>query len=137
MPGKSGNRLAHFAKLLVDMIFILGILILLSLPASLNYFFKLFFKAGHENYPFLLVFLYITGVLSLMIVYEGKKILGRLNSQNPFVVGNVTSFKKVAYYSFIIALAFIVKVIFFITILTVVAALAFILTGLNFYAVNV
>jgi hypothetical protein len=130
MVDSNNNKLTGFVKLLVDVIFIAGILIFLSLPVSLKYLFENVFDTGNENYVFLLVFLYITGALSLLIVYEGKKILGRLHRRNPFVAENVTSFKRVAYYSFLIAIAFAVKVAFFITILTVVVTFVFSLAGL-------
>ena len=130
MVDSNNNKLTGFVKLLVDVIFIAGILIFLSLPVSLKYLFENVFDTGNENYVFLLVFLYITGALSLLIVWEGKKILGRLHRRNPFVSENVTSFKRVAYYSFLIAIAFAVKVAFFITILTVVVTFVFSLAGL-------
>jgi membrane protease YdiL (CAAX protease family) len=130
MAISSSNRLTGFVKLLIDVIFILGILIFLTLPLSLKYLFGSVFEAGYESYAFMLVFLYVTGILSLLLVYEGKKILGRLYRRNPFVVENVISFKRVAYYSFLIAIAFAIKIAFFITILTVVVAFVFFLAGL-------
>lgn len=130
MTSDSKNRLTGFVKLLTDTIFIIGLLILATLPVSLQHFFSDIFDTGYENYTFLLVFLYLTGFLCLLLVYEVKKILGRLYRKNPFVMENVKSFKRIAYYSFLISSLYIVKIVLFITVLTVIVAFLFILAGL-------
>ncbi len=121
--------LSGIVKKLIDLVFLGGIGIVVFLP----YLIKLAFRLGFgrdENYWFLLVFLYITGFFALVIVYELKRIFKSINNRNPFAMDNVKSLKRIAYASFIIAVAYFVKVIFFISVLTTVMSMLFIIIGL-------
>ncbi|NLD46261.1 MAG: DUF2975 domain-containing protein [Clostridiaceae bacterium] len=121
--------LTGVVKRFIDLVFLGGAGIMLALPFLLKWAFTKKF-ADDENYYFLVVFFYFTGFFALVIVYELRNIFKALNKRNPFIMENVKSLKRIAYASFIIAFAYFVKIIFFISILTVVMSMLFIIIGL-------
>ena len=122
--------LSGIVKHLLDLIFIGGIGIYISLPVSL----KWYFQRTHDGtdisiYYFLLVLLYVTGALALIIVNEIRKIFKTLNRRNPFMMDNVKSLNRIGIASFLIAFFYIFKIIFFNSILTVIVVMVFIIAG--------
>lgn len=130
MPVLGKNGLSGMIKICLDLVFIGGILILVSLPVSLKWYFEMLMNNSNENFNFLLIFLYVTGLFCLTIVFELRKIFKTLNRMNPFMMDNVKSLKKMAIAAFAIATTYIVKIIFFSTILTIIVAMIFIIAGL-------
>lgn len=120
--------LSGYVKLLLDAVFIGGIAIFLTLPWCLKIAFDLI--KNDENYYFLLVFFYFTGVFALSLVYEMRKVFKNINQKNPFIIENVKSFKNMSIASFIISIAYVIKVIFFPSILTIIMTMVFIIAGL-------
>ncbi|MFZ5988713.1 MAG: DUF2975 domain-containing protein [Bacillota bacterium] len=121
--------LSGIVKKVLDIVFIGGILVTLSLPFSLKWAFDTNLTYN-ENYYFLLGFLYVTGFLALIIVNEIRKIFKTLNRRDPFSMDNVKSLKRIGTASFVISAAYFVKIIFFISILTIVMSMLFIIIGL-------
>ncbi|HOQ01662.1 MAG TPA: DUF2975 domain-containing protein [Acetivibrio sp.] len=126
-----GERgLSGLVKLMLDCVFTGGMAIFITLPWCLNLAFDLIMNTLDENYYFLLGFLYFTGFFALFSVYEMKKIFKNLNKRNPFIMDNVISLKRMSIACFIISVAYIVKIIFYPSILTVILAMVFIIAGL-------
>jgi len=126
-----GERgLSGLVKLMLDCVFTGGMAIFITLPWCLNLAFDLIMNTLDENYYFLLGFLYFTGFFALFSVYEMKKIFKNLNKINPFIMDNVISLKRMSIACFIISVAYIVKIIFYPSILTVILAMVFIIAGL-------
>jgi len=130
MPILGKNGLSGGVKIFLDMVFWGGILILISLPVTLKWYFDMLANSSNENFYFLLAFLYVTGLFCLTIVNELRKIFKTLIRMNPFMMDNVNSLKSMAIAAFAIAAAYIVKIIFFSTILTIIVAMIFIIAGL-------
>lgn len=122
--------LTGVVKLLLDGVFIGGMAIYVSLPLCLKLAFDLIKSTFDENYYFLLVFFYFSGVFALKLVYEIRKILKNINKRNPFIIENVKSLKSMAFSSFIISIAYGVKIIFYPSILTIILAMVFVILGL-------
>ena len=132
--------LSGVVKRFLEVIFIGGIIILLTLPISLKWYLTLdsfyvsifsFYKLSSTFlYVFMLILLYSTGFLALVIIYEIRKVFNTLNRQNPFMMDNVKSLKRIAQASFIISFLYIFKIIFFNTILTIIIVMIFIIAGL-------
>lgn len=122
--------LSGIVKRFLDLIFAGGILIFLSLPISIRWYMGLFYERTSERYYFLLPFLYVTGFFALLIVNEIRRIFKTLNRKSPFIVGNAKSLKRIAVSSFIIAFAYIIKIIFYNSFLTIIMAMVFIIAGL-------
>lgn len=116
-------------KHILDLIFLGGIGIFISLPFALKWYLGLMYTRTSENYNFMLGFLYITGVLALVIVNEIRKLLKNLNKRNPFIMNNVHSLNRIAVSCFLIAASYIIKIIFYNSFLTILVTMVFIITG--------
>jgi hypothetical protein len=124
------KRLSGFVKLLLDLVFAGGIFICISLPFTLKWYFNLLSNTSGENYYFMMGFLYVTGFFCLSIVYELRKIFKTLTGMNPFIMENVKSLKSMAISAFVISICYIVKVLFYNTILTMIVTMIFVIAGL-------
>lgn len=122
--------LSGMVKHVLDLIFIGGIGILLSLPIALQWYLGLMYTRTSENYNFLLVFLFVTGIFALVVVNEIRKLLKNLNMRNPFIMNNVKSLNRIAISCLIIAACYVIKIIFYNSFLTIIVTMVFIITGL-------
>lgn len=122
--------LSGVVKRFLDLTFAGGILIFLSLPVSVKWYIGTLYEGTSERYYFLLPFLYVTGFFALLIVYEMRRIFKTLNRKNPFIMDNAKSLKRIAVSSFIIAFAYIIKIIFYNSFLTIILAMVFVIAGL-------
>jgi len=116
-------------KYILDLIFIGGIGIFLSLPIALKWYMGLMYTRTSENYNFLLGFLFITGIFALLIVNEIRKLLKNLNRNNPFIMENVTGLNRIAISCLLITVCYVIKIIFYNSFLTIIVAMVFIITG--------
>jgi membrane-associated HD superfamily phosphohydrolase len=122
--------LSGLVKKFLDLIFLGGAAILLGLPFVLKWYMTELDNTSRSNYYFLLFFLYFTGLFCLWIVYEMKKIFKTLNRKNPFMLDNVICLKRMSIGALTISAAYIVKIIFLNSILTIVIAMVFLIAGL-------
>lgn len=116
-------------KCILDLIFIGGIGIFLSLPFALKWYLGLMYTRTSENYNFLLGFLFITGIFALVVVNEIRKLLKNLNKRNPFIINNVQSLNRIAIACLLIAACYVIKIIFYNSFLTIIVTMVFIITG--------
>lgn len=116
-------------KYILDLIFIGGIGILLSLPISIQWYLGLMYTRTSENYYFLLGFLFVTGILALVVVNESRRLLKNINKRNPFIRDNVKSLNWIAVSCLLIAACYVIKIIFFNSFLTIIITMVFIITG--------
>ena len=122
--------LSSLVKRLLDLVFLGGLGILITLPYVLRWYMNALSLTSSENYNFLLGFLYITGVVCLVLVNEIRKIFKTLNRRNPFMLDNVKSLNRVGVACFIIAAAYLVKILFYNSVLTAIITMVFIIAGL-------
>jgi hypothetical protein len=122
--------LSGIVKFALDLTFIGGIAIFIGLPFILKWYMNTLYARTSENYVFLMVFMYITGLLCLTIVYDIRRIFKTLNRKNPFKMDNVNSLNRIAGASFLISVSYVVKILFYNSFLTVIIAMVFIVTGL-------
>lgn len=123
------NSLSVVVKRFIDLIFFGGIAIVLGLPLVLKWYMDWLIGSTSELYAFLLPFLYVTGILALIIVNELRKIFKTLNRMDPFRMDNVKSFKLMSVCCFVIACLYIVKIFFFNSFLTIILMMVFIIGG--------
>ena len=116
-------------KHLLDLIFLGGIGVLLSLPIALKWYIGLMYTRTSENYDFLLGFLFITGILALVVVNEIRRLLRNINMRNPFIRDNVKSLNRIAVSCLLIAACYVVKIVFYNSFLTIIITMVFIITG--------
>ncbi len=116
-------------KHLLDLIFVGGIGIMLSLPIALKWYMGLMYTRTSENYNFLLGFLFVTGILALTVVNEIRNLLKNINKRNPFIRANVKSLNRIAVSCLLIAACYVIKIIFYNSFLTIIITMVFIITG--------
>lgn len=81
---------------------------------------------------FLLV-LYISGLLSLLVLYELRMIFKSCVKEDPFIMRNVISLKRIGLIALLIGLIFVTKAILFLTYLTLIVIFVFALAALFCY----
>jgi hypothetical protein len=117
-------------KYLLDIILVVGAISVAGLPFSLKWGFENITWTAGENYWFLVVLLFGTGILAIGMVFELRQIFCRINEHKPFQRQNATSLKRIAVMALLISAAYIIKIIFYISFLTIVVAIAFLVFGL-------
>lgn len=122
--------LSGLVKWILDLTFLGGLGILITLPYLLKWYMSVLYDISSENYYFLLGFLYVTGIICLFLVNEIRKIFKTLNRRNPFMPDNVNSLNRIGLASFLIAAAYILKIFLYNSVLTVIIAMVFIIAGL-------
>ena len=119
-----------FTKYLLDVMFYSGILVEASLPVTLKMAGKYFSQDIASNYILMLAVFLVSGVCGIMIVYQLRKMIRTVISQDCFVDGNTNSLRMMGKAAFVIAAAFIVKVFVLPTAATFVIILTFFIAGL-------
>jgi hypothetical protein len=126
----SEKGVSGVVKYMLDMVLAGGVLAVIGLPVGLKWCFENIAWSNGENYWFLLVFLFLTGIFGLVMVHELRQIFRRINDHEPFQRHNATSLKRIASMSLCISAAYVIKIIFYISFLTIIVALVFLLFGL-------
>ncbi len=123
------NRLVRFTKGLLDLMFYLGILVTLAVPAIFkwvgNYLedFKTYYLPQTALYM-------LSGVASLLIILELRRMFATVLKDDAFVMANVESLTRMAWCSFAIAVFSILRLLYAPTPATVVVVLVFFIAGL-------
>ena len=126
----SQRGISGIVKYLLDVILVVGTACVFGLPFALGWGFQNITWTMGENYWFLLVFLFATGILGIAMVFELRRMFCRINEHKPFQRQNAISLKRIAIVSLLIAAAYIIKIIFYTSFLTIVLAIAFLVFGL-------
>ncbi len=123
------QRLVRFTKGLLDFMFYAGILVTVSVPA-------IFWWAGKYLDDFRIYYvpqtvLYmLSGVASLLIILELRRMFETVLADDAFVMDNVQSLRRMAWCSFGIAAFSVVRLVYAPTPATVVVILVFFIAGL-------
>ena len=124
------NSFVHYlTKILVDIMFYGGILCCIALPFIMPTLANIFDYREAVVLPFTVILL-SSGLCSLYILRQLKAIFKTLLNGNPFVGANVSCLRKCSVASFLIAIIYIVKTIFWFSIMTSVVVIIFSLLGL-------
>jgi len=126
----SEKGISGAVKYMLDVLIVVGAAIVISLPFSLKWCFEMITWTAGENYWFLLGFLFVTGTFGVVMVFELRQIFRRINEHKPFQRQNATNLKRIAALALLISAAYIIKMIFFISFLTIIVAIAFLVFGL-------
>lgn len=124
------NSFVHYvAKILVDIMFYCGIISCLSIPLWAKLVRNYYGYSDSIHYSFITV-LFTTGLMAVYILFNLKIMFQTLLQGNPFVLSNVSSFRKIAVASFIIACIYFIKCLFWFTIGSGIIAIIFVIAGL-------
>lgn len=125
------NSLIKLTKVILDIMFVGGIIVTGTLPLILNAIRE---YTGHpsEHYPWrITVILGICGICAIMIIWELRKIFKTVIADDCFVRVNVTSLKRMGTYSFVIAIAMFIRCVWlYVTLAALAMVIVFIVAGL-------
>lgn len=123
------TKLVRFTKYMLDAMFYIGIVLTAAIPV-LFYFFGNYIESFRKYYVFQCVIYMASGVMALFIIKELRKMFLTVLTDNPFVMENAGSLKKMGKCSFMIALLSIIRLPVSFTPATAVIIIVFAIAGL-------
>jgi hypothetical protein len=126
------NSLATFMKYFLLLLEVAAVIVLLGLPKFLGFYLYWIESIFYNNalYYGLVAILYITGIMAILILDTLRKLFATMEEANPFIRKNVTSLRRMAVYSFIVGLAYIAKIFFLNSFMTMIAVFIFFIAGI-------
>ena len=124
------NSFVHYlTKILVDIMFYGGILCCVAVPFAMPKLAGLF---GYDEALIrpLTIILVASGICAVYILWQLKAMFKTMIGGDPFIVANVSCLRKCSVASFLIAVIYIVKIIFWFTITSSTFVVIFVLLGL-------
>ena len=123
------DRLTLFTKFLLDSMFYVGIIVILTLPLSIHIYgnYNTYFK---NNYYSLLVVFFLSGIFAVLIIRELRKMFRTVLDNDCFIPENVQSLEKMSIYSFFIAVISACRLFIYITPAVLIIILVFVIAGL-------
>lgn len=111
IPGQ--KNLSYVMEILCTVFQILGTLMVITLPWTLNYYlvFKNTYVLGDVYYS-MLVLLFLSGVCAFAILGQAKKVLHNINTKNPFTFDTANRIKYISFWCLPIAFAYMVAIYF-------------------------
>ena len=114
---------------LLDLMYYGGCVVCAGSPVAFKYLGK-WYTVFQTHYIQMCILFFITGVFAVMIIAELRKMFQTVLEQNCFIQQNVSSLKKMGYYSIIISFATMVRLFYIITPSTVIIIIIFFIAGL-------
>lgn len=124
------ERIKKLTKLILDIMFFTGIIVLLTLPMWLRFAGTHYSKDIEIHYLAMLIVFAVSGLNGLLIVNELRKMMKTVLEANCFVEDNVKSLRRMARYSLVISIFFFIKVLLVPTPATLIIILVFFIAAL-------
>lgn len=96
------SKLAKFTNVFTNFMFYAGGVVTVSVPWVLK-FASNYSEVFREYYWEMVIAFILSGIFAVLIFFELKRMIGTVMVGNPFVMENVVSLKRMAYYAFAIA----------------------------------
>ncbi len=124
LPGQ--KNLSRIVEILCTVFQVMGVIIVLSLPWTLNNYllFKNSYVSGNVYYS-MLVLLVISGICAFCILSQAKKILRNINKKDPFTFDTANRMKYISYWCLPIAFAYVVAIYFIPSVFVILVGLTF------------
>lgn len=129
------NSISNYIRIVINLVFIGGTLILITLPFLLNYYLQLF-NLPTDIYPPTLTLLYVSGIPALIIIYQFIKLFESLKDANPFVTNNSNYLKTSSFCSLIIAIEYFISIFIFKSVFTIIIMMIFIIAWIGLYILS-
>lgn len=123
------SSLTKFTKVLLDLLFYLGIVVTVTLPISFH-FIGIYYPTIGDNYIAMTVLFFISGVLALIIIGNLRKMFKTVLNEDCFVEDNVIALKRMGVASFLISVINILRLFVVVTPATLIIILVFFIAGL-------
>ena len=123
------DKLTLFTKYLLDFMFYMGIVVIITLPLIIKLY-------GHyntyfvENYYSLCVIFFLSGIFAVLILRELRKMFRSVLNDDCFIRENVISLDHMSIYSFFIAVITACRLFLYLTPAVLVVILVFVIAGL-------
>ena len=124
------ERIKKLTKLILDIMFFTGIIVLLTLPIWLRFAGTHYSKDIEIHYLAMLIVFAVSGLNGLLIVNELRKMMKTVLEVNCFVEDNVKSLRRMARYRLVISIFFFIKVLLVPTPATLLIILVFFIAAL-------
>ena len=124
------ERIKKLTKLILDIMFFTGIIVLLTLPIWLRFAGTHYSKDIEIQYLAMLIVFAVSGLNGILIVNELRKMMKTVLEVNCFVEDNVKSLRRMARYSLVISIFFFIKVLLVPTPATLIIILVFFIAAL-------
>ena len=124
------ERIKKLTKLILDIMFFTGIIVLLTLPIWLRFAGTHYSKDIENHYLAMVIVFAVSGLNGLLIVNELRKMMKTVLKVNCFVEDNVKSLRRMARYSLVISIFFFIKVLLVPTPATLIIILVFFIAAL-------
>ena len=124
------ERIKKLTKLILDIMFFTGIIVLLTLPIWHRFAVTHYSKAIAIHYLAMLIVFAVSGLNGILIVNELRKMMKTVLEVNCFVEDNVKSLRRMARYSLVISIFFFIKVLLVPTPATLIIILVFFIAAL-------
>ena len=124
------ERIKKLTKLILDIMFFTGIIVLLTLPIWLRFAGTHYSKDIEIHYLAMLIVFAVSGLNGILIVNELRKMMKTVLEANCFVEDNVKSLRRMARYSLVIYIFFFIKVLLVPTPATLIIILVFFIAAL-------
>lgn len=125
-----GEKLARITKILLDVMFYSGIVVIVTLPLTLKYAGSHYSRAFQEYYTLMLAIFALSGICGVVIVGQLRKMMRTVVRKNCFVNENVRSLEIMGITSAAIVILFFIKCFFLPTPATFIIVLTFFIAGL-------
>lgn len=123
------SRLAKFTNVFTNFMFYAGIAVTISVPWVLKFASK-YSEVFRVYYWEMVVAFVLSGIFAVLIFFELKRMIGTVLTGNPFVMENVVSLKRMAYYAFVIALITVGRLTMSMTPAVFVVIVVFVVAGI-------
>ena len=124
------ERIKKLTKLILDIMFFTGIIVLLTLPIWLRFAGTHYSKDIEIHYLAMLIVFAVSGLNGILIVNELRKMMKTVMEVNCLVEDNVKSLRRMARYSLVISIFFFIKVLLVPTPATLIIILVFFIAAL-------
>ncbi len=125
----SKSLLVRFTKILLDVMFYAGIIICVTVPWIFKFVGRYYSIFQRYYVPFCIIFM-ISGVFALIILWELRNMFKTVIKEDPFVIGNVKSLKRMGICAFIISACMAFRLVFVLTPAAMVLVTVFLIAGL-------
>ena len=124
------ERIKKLTKLILDIMFFTGIIVLITLPIWLRFAGTHYSKDIENHYLAMVIVFVVSGLNGLLLVNELRKMMKTVLEVNCFVEDNVKSLRRMARYSLVISIFFFIKVLLVPTPATLIIILVFFIAAL-------
>ena len=123
------DKLTLFTKYLLDFMFYMGIVVIITLPLTIKLYghYNTYFAA---NYYSLCVIFFLSGIFAVLILRELRKMFRSVLNDDCFIRENVISLDHMSIYSFFIAVITACRLFLYLTPAVLVVILVFVIAGL-------